>query len=99
MSHGDEIHSVGSIVNNTVISLHSDRWQLDSPVIILKCIEILLNYYVMYLKLTEVNYTSKKEGKKERRKHETEQLSLLGTNKASVFKSKNSRLLASDCSD
>ena len=65
-------YSVGNIVNNTVISLYSDRWSLDSPVIILKCTEILLNHYVMYLKLTGVNYTSKKEGKKERRKHETE---------------------------
>ena len=42
------MHSVGNIVNNYVISLYDDRWQLDlTVVIILKCIEIL-KHYIMH---------------------------------------------------
>ena len=51
MSHGYEVYSVGNIVDNNVITLYSDRGQLDIMVIILKCMEIW-NHYIVYQELT-----------------------------------------------
>ena len=44
------MYTVENIVNNYVISLYGDRWQLVM-VIVSKCIEIS-NHYIVYQQLT-----------------------------------------------
>ena len=44
--HRYEMCSVGNVVNNNVVSLHDDRWQLDLLWWSFECIEVL-NHYVV----------------------------------------------------
>ena len=46
MSQGDEMYSVGNMVNNYVIILYSDNIVTRLTVIIVKCIEIVIHYIV-----------------------------------------------------